>query len=117
MKINHEKMADCLWDKNLKYEILSALFAKPVKKAYVLNDVLNLFWKNFFGSLGILAIYLCEEDLFHSHPLEVRNFVKGNWEMLLDRWAQIVDINVITAEILTKAKEERGEAVLIKSEK
>ena len=115
MKINNERMVDCLWDKNLKYEILSALFAKPVKKAYVLNDVLNLFWKNFFGSLGILSIYLCEEDMFSSHPLEVRNFVKGNWEMLLERWAQITDINSITAEMLNKAKEERGETTLVKS--
>jgi len=114
MKINHYRMAECLWDKNLKYEILNALFAKPSKKAYVLNDVSNFFWKKFFGSLGILAIYLCEEDMFQSNPLEVRSFVKRNWEMLLERWAQIVDINAITAEMLNKAKRERGETVLIK---
>ena len=110
-------MADCLWDKNLKYEILNALFAKPVKKAYILNDVSDFFWKKFFGSLGILAIYLCEEDMFHSQPSEVRNFVNHNWEMLLERWAQIVDINNITAEILVKAKEERVGTTLIKEGK
>jgi len=114
MKISHDRMADCLWDKNLKYEVFSALFNKPSRKAYVLNDVLTLFWKNFFSSLCILAIYLCEEDAFTSHPLEVRNFVKGNWEMLLERWAQITDINGITADILTEARREKGETTLIK---
>jgi len=116
MKINHYRMAECLWDKNLKYEILSALFAKPSKKAYVLNDVSTFFWKNFFGSLCILAIYLCEEDMFQSNPLEVRSFTKNNWKMLLERWSQIVDINAITAEMLNKAKRERGEITLLKGE-
>ncbi len=109
-------MADCLWDKNLKYEILSALFTKPSKQVYVLYDMITFFWKNFFGSLCILAIYLCEEDMFHSHPLEVQAFVKGNWEMLLNRWSQIVDINAITAGLLTEAKRERGETALVKGE-
>ena len=116
MKINHYRVAECLWDKNLKYEVLNALFSKPSKKAYVLNDVLNLFWKNFFGSLCILAIYLCEEDMFTSAPLEVRNFVKGNWKMLLERWTQIVDINQITADLLTEVKRERDEITLLKKE-
>jgi len=117
MKVNHERMAECLWDKDLKYEILSALFAKPFKQVYVLNDVLTFFWKNFFGSLCILAIYLCEESMFASPPLEVRSFVKSNWEMLLERWSQITDINSITADLLAKAKEERSGIVLVKEDK
>jgi len=116
MKINHERMAECLWDKNLKYEILSALFAKPSKQTRILNDIITFFWKNFFSSLCILAIYLCEEDMFSSAPSEVRSFVKSNWEVLLERWAQITDINQITADLLTKAKEERGGIVLVKEE-
>ena len=114
MEINHERMVDCLWNKNLKFEILSALFTKPSKQVRILNDVITFFWQNFFGSLCILAIYLCEEDIFQSHPLEVRNFVNHNWEMLLERWMQITEINEITAGLLTKVKKERGESVLIK---
>ena len=116
MKINHERMAECLWNKDLKYEILSALFAKPSKQVYILNDIITFFWKNFFGSLCILAIYLCEEGMFTSAPSEVRNFVKSNWEMLLERWSQITDINSITADLLAKAKKERDGIVLIKEE-
>lgn len=110
MKIDYERMTDCLWDKNLKFEILDALFTKPSQPIRFLDDIMAFWWRNFFGSLCVLAVYICGEDIFTSHPAEVRGFVKHNWAVLLERWSQITGINEITDNMLSEAKREKNEA-------